>query len=296
MPKILIVDDNLIDRQNAAKILCEDNDYQIEFVQTPAEAQTRIEAERPDIVLTDLYPCNHDGLHLVSNLHAQCPDLPVILMTDRGDEETAVEALHCGASSYVPKRLLERYLARTVRRLIDVSRDQRSRIRLLGSMKKNRCTFFLQNDLEMIPTLINYFQEGMSHMGLGDESDRLRVSVALEEAISNAIHHGNLEVDSHLREHDESRYYACIRERQRQSPYREREVEIQVSMSETEAVFSIRDEGPGFDISELPDPTVEDNLENASGRGILLMRAFMDEVFYNDIGNLVTMTKRRVGE
>ncbi|QEG38326.1 ATP-binding response regulator [Roseimaritima ulvae] len=293
MPKILIVDDNPADQEIAARILCQDNEYQIEFIDSPAEAPSRIAADRPDVVLTDLYPANQQGLQLVSRLHAECPELPVILMTDRGDEETAVEALHCGASSYVPKRLLERYLARTVRRLIDVSRDQRSRVRLLGSMKQNRATFFLKNDLEMIPTLINYFQEGMSHMGLGDESDRLRVSVALEEAISNAIHHGNLEVDSHLREHDESRYYACIRERQSQSPYREREVEIKVSMSETEAVFAIRDEGPGFDISALPDPTIEDNLENASGRGILLMRAFMDDVFYNDIGNLVTMTKRR---
>ena len=43
----------------------------------------------------------------------------------------------------------------------------------------------------------------------------------------------------------------------------------------------------------LPDPTDPTNLENASGRGLLLMRTFMDEVKYNDSGNAVTLTKRR---
>jgi anti-sigma regulatory factor (Ser/Thr protein kinase) len=46
----------------------------------------------------------------------------------------------------------------------------------------------------------------------------------------------------------------------------------------------------------LPDPREEENLESASGRGVLLMRSFMDEVVFNEIGNCVTMTKRRNGK
>ena len=296
MPKILIVDDSTVDREKAAEVLQDDDQYEIEFADDSSIAISRIGAECPDVVLTDLFQPHHAGLKLVAEVRDQHPDIPVILMTDRGDEEIAVEALHCGAASYVPKRLLHRYLVHTVRRLIDVSRDQRSRARLLGSMKESRSKFFLKNDLELIPTLVNYFLESMSHMGLGDESDRMRVSVALEEALSNAIHHGNLEVNSQLRENDESAYYACIRERQGLSPYRDREVEVLVSMSDEHATFSIRDEGPGFNVAALPDPRDEENLENASGRGILLMRSFMDEVSYNDVGNMVTMTKRRNGK
>jgi len=55
----------------------------------------------------------------------------------------------------------------------------------------------------------------------------------------------------------------------------------------------VRDDGPGFDPAEVPDPTVPEMLERASGRGMLLMRTFMDEVRYNKAGNEVTMIKRR---
>ncbi len=55
----------------------------------------------------------------------------------------------------------------------------------------------------------------------------------------------------------------------------------------------IRDQGRGFDPNSLPDPTDPANLEKAAGRGVLLMRSFMDEVSYNDRGNSVTLVKRR---
>ena len=57
--------------------------------------------------------------------------------------------------------------------------------------------------------------------------------------------------------------------------------------------YVITDEGPGFDPSSLPDPTDLENLEKASGRGLLLIRTFMDEVQHNDRGNELTMVFRR---
>ena len=57
-------------------------------------------------------------------------------------------------------------------------------------------------------------------------------------------------------------------------------------------MFVVRDEGHGFDAGNLPDPTDPHNIELASGRGVLLMRSFMDEVMFNETGNEVTMVKR----
>ncbi len=293
MSRVLIVDHCIADRSKTASLLRADDQYEIEFASDATKAMSQISTRCPDIVLTDHFHAQQDGLNLVARLRDEYPSLPVIMMTDPGDEETAFEALQCGAASYVPKRLVRRYLAATVRRVITVSRNQRGRAKLLGSMKESRSLFRLKSDLDVIPPLVEYLQECMSHMGLGDESERLRVSIALEEALSNAIHHGNLEVDSRLREQDEHAYHACIRARQRLSPYSAREVVVQVSMSADEATFSIRDEGPGFDVDALPDPTDKDHLENRAGRGILLMKSFMDEVSYNDVGNAVVMTKRR---
>ena len=57
--------------------------------------------------------------------------------------------------------------------------------------------------------------------------------------------------------------------------------------------YTIRDEGPGFDVNNLPDPTDPANLEKPSGRGMLLIRMFMDAVRYNDMGNEITLEKRK---
>jgi signal transduction histidine kinase/DNA-binding response OmpR family regulator/HPt (histidine-containing phosphotransfer) domain-containing protein len=58
------------------------------------------------------------------------------------------------------------------------------------------------------------------------------------------------------------------------------------------AVYLVRDEGPGFDPASLPDPTDPASLGETHGRGLLLIRTFMDEVTYNEAGNEITMTKR----
>jgi anti-sigma regulatory factor (Ser/Thr protein kinase) len=60
----------------------------------------------------------------------------------------------------------------------------------------------------------------------------------------------------------------------------------------TEVTFVIADEGPGFDPSRLPDPTDPAQLERVHGRGLLLIRTFMDEVSHNERGNEITMVKR----
>ena len=58
-------------------------------------------------------------------------------------------------------------------------------------------------------------------------------------------------------------------------------------------MFVVRDGGSGFDITQVPDPTDPENMLRPSGRGLLLMQTFMDEFHFNDIGNEVTMIKRR---
>ena len=61
-------------------------------------------------------------------------------------------------------------------------------------------------------------------------------------------------------------------------------------------VSPTRDQGPGFDITTVPDPTDDENLDKPGGRGIMLMRAFMSLVEYNQTGNRLTLEKRRDAE
>ena len=161
-------------------------------------------------------------------------------------------------------------------------------------MLRTESIFHLENDPNLFEPLVKYLQEETIRLGVCEDSDRIRVGVALEEALANALYHGNLEIGSELRGTRE--YRALVASRSGQPPYRERRIEVEAKISRREAVFAIRDEGAGFDPNSLPDPTDPSNMERANGRGIFLMRAFMDEVHYNSVGNVVVMVKRRQAE
>jgi Histidine kinase-like ATPase domain len=119
------------------------------------------------------------------------------------------------------------------------------------------------------------------------------VAVALTEALVNGIQHGNLELDFRLRQEDEAAYDRIAEFRRRRPPYRDRRLHIRARLTRREAVYRIRDEGPGFDPARLPDPTDPAQLERTTGCGLLLIRAFMDEVAFNGAGNQITLLKRR---
>jgi anti-sigma regulatory factor (Ser/Thr protein kinase) len=155
--------------------------------------------------------------------------------------------------------------------------------------------FALENDRALIPPLVAELTENLTFMGLCDETELLRVTVALGAALDNAMIHGNLEISTEERDRDERTYQELTAQRRQQPTYRDRLVYVTAKESRTEAIYIVRDEGPGFDTSKLPDPTDPHNLEQVTNRGLLLIRAFMDEVRHNAKGNEITMVKRRGG-
>jgi CheY-like chemotaxis protein len=292
MPTVLVVDDAAVDRKLVGGLLAKGRNLQVEFATSGEDALTRLEAARPSLVVTDLVMPGMSGLDLVAKVAEQHPEVPVILMTGKGSEETAVKALQAGAASYVPKSVLHQHLLSTVEDVLDMVRERHSQARLMGSLKRGQFQFVLGNDPTLIPTLINHVQSLVTSVGLCDEPSIIRVCIALEEALRNAMFHGNLELTSEQREGDSAEYQRLIDERSKSEPFSSRRLEVTVEITPTSGRFVIRDQGPGFDPSNLPDPTDPENLEKVSGRGLLLMRTFMDEVTFNKSGNQVTMIKR----
>jgi CheY-like chemotaxis protein/anti-sigma regulatory factor (Ser/Thr protein kinase) len=293
MPTILVADDVVADRGFAGGILEGDTEFEIKFAVDGADALRQIESSAPDLVLTDMMMPNMDGLELVHAVRERYPHIPVILMTSQGSEKLAVDALAAGAASYVPKSELLNELLSTVHHVLALSSQERSHARLMAEMTHSRSVFQINNDSELITSLVGHLQENVSHMGICDEAERIRFGVALEEALVNAMYHGNLEVDSSLKEEGSEVYESLVQQRRREPPYGNRTIEIQAELCHTEAVVTVTDEGPGFDPASLPDPTDPENLDKVSGRGVLLMRTFMDDVEFSDSGNRVVMTKRR---
>ncbi|MFO0972751.1 MAG: ATP-binding protein [Phycisphaerae bacterium] len=98
------------------------------------------------------------------------------------------------------------------------------------------------------------------------EEDIFAIKLALEEAMTNAVRHGN-----------------------RNDPTKRVRVKYKVTPAETTII--VCDEGRGFQPDDVPDPTLPENIERPCGRGLMLMRAYMTRVEYNRSGNEVHMVK-----
>lgn len=294
MTTVLVVDDSPLDRYVAGALLEEHSGWSVAYADDGQDALAHMKAGVPDLVLTDMQMPKMGGLALVEAIRRDYPSVPVILMTAHGSEDIAVSALQKGASSYVPKRNLARDLVTTVDNLLSLTVASRNQQVVLESLTESEMRLVLSNDVQRLQPLIGYFQDLMGQLKLMDKTGLIRVATALHEALVNAIEHGNLELPSDLRRVDDRREYVAQLERRRlQTPFRDRRVHVTARISNSEAAFTIRDEGPGFDPASLPDPTDPANLENESGRGVFLIRTFMDEVRFNPTGNEITMIKRR---
>ena len=124
----------------------------------------------------------------------------------------------------------------------------------------------LPNDLTLMNAVLEYLLDRVDKLGLV-EVEQSNLYVALDEAFVNAVKHGN-----------------------RNDP--EKLLRVTAELSAREAIFTIEDEGDGFDVREIPDPTDPANLFKSSGRGVLLIYNIMDEVEYSHGGAKLKMVKR----
>ena len=290
---ILIVDDSAMDRHLAGAIVQKCEGWQAQFASDGREALEILRQQTQDIVLTDMLMPEMDGLELVQAIREKYPLLPVILMTAHGSEDLAIRAVRAGAASYVPKKSLARDLGDTLDIVLAASQSNRREQLILDCQVHHETHYRLQNDVALVAPLVGHLEHQLEKMRMCEPSGLVLVGVALHEALTNAILHGNLGLSSELRETEEKEYYRLAVERKTQPPWSERRVHIRVTLNGQEAVFVVRDEGEGFDPELLPDPTDPSNLERVSGRGLLLIQTFMDHVEHNERGNQITMVKRR---
>jgi len=295
MTTALVVDDSATDRHLAGSILRKNSDIVPIYARDGEEALTAIERGAPDVVITDMLMPGMNGLELLKAIQRAHPAMPVILVTAYGSEEIVIEALHAGAASYVPKRNVARDLVRTAERVVSAAVAARREREVLIHVMRSESDFCLDSDPRHVRPLISHLEECFVPIRLCTQADQIRVASALHEALDNALYHGNLEMDSSERDKGEDTYRALAEERRQQLPYRDRRIHVSAKYDHAQTTFIIRDEGPGFDPSTVPDPTDPANIAKSNGRGLLLIRSFMDSVTHSETGNEITMTRRHRG-
>jgi CheY-like chemotaxis protein len=255
--------------------------------------------------VSDIRMPSMNGLELLKECRALKPDLGFIMVSGHGDMDDIVTAFRLGARNFLRKPYrfaeLEQAIFEEARRYALLKEKHREHegaeavSRYVRGIEK--LVYELPTNLDWINPLTAQLVGMLESAQICDGESRPRVMLGLVEILTNAVEHGNLDIagpeKQALKAKGERVWQKAVEDRIAQSPYRDRKVKVTASIDDDRAVFTIQDQGQGFDFSDLPDPTDPENLFKSSGRGILLARAFLDDLVYSGSGNTVTLVKRR---
>jgi serine/threonine-protein kinase RsbW len=137
----------------------------------------------------------------------------------------------------------------------------------VNAPREGRTSFSLSSTMESVGTVEAAADKLAEEAGL-DEDERFRLTMAVREAAVNAVLHGN--------EYDPSK-----------------QISVSLENNGTSLIITVADQGKGLDPDTLPDPLAPENLLRGTGRGIFLIRSFMDEVHFRQLhpGTELTLVK-----
>ena len=267
--KVLVVDDDdlicqllrdLLTRQNLSVVEAL-NGYDALKVLSDSESSE----DAVDVVLTDVNMPGMNGIVLMEEIKKIRPQLPVIVMTGWGSEDIAVKSLQGGAFNFCRKPFNVNEIVKIVKKGLEIKKSYDKNREILPFLVAG-LSFDIPSDVNYIRSVIQHIYQVSNQLGFPEEKFSMRVKLAIDEALGNAIRHGN-------------------------KSDRNKKVKINAKISPQKLQVKFTDEGTGFDVSSLPDPKDPENLNKEGGRGVLLMGYYMDEISYNDKGNEVVLTK-----
>lgn len=237
-------------------------------VDSVEEAMWWISSDTADLVVADLASASAADSRLVRTVRNQRSVVPVVITTRGRDAETA-SALRNGSLDVLEHPFRSSEIDRVIERALACRLRHTDTVKVLPFLNE-RVEFVIPSKVEYLDGVLNHLTERLIKFGViqPQSSD---VVIALDEAIVNAIKHGN--------GYDE-----------------QKRVTIVAEISAVEASFVVSDEGTGYRVSDVPDPCAPENLLRTSGRGLLLIRSIMDEVSVSDRGNEIRMLKRATND
>lgn len=270
--RVLVVEDSKT-MQTFLQNLLKKEDYDV-VVAGDGEAglklfQQALVANNPfDIVMTDIVMPGMSGLEVLKQVKTLNYDTIVVVLTSDSNVETAIEALNSGANNFLHKppdseEILNVMWRATKHREIFLENEE------LNPYTERTIHIEIPSQLKFIKGIAHNIIADARLMGYDERELRDKIPVTVDEAVTNAIKHGN-------------------------KFQNDKTVTIDISINTDRIKIVVADEGHGFDVKSVPDPTNPANFLKPSGRGILFMTIGMDEVRYNEKGNILTLTKYRV--
>ena len=233
------------------------------------------------------------GLELLKEVKSANSNKPFVMLCPQNDSEGAINALQLGACDYLIKSIQTADLQRTLDRVISLHEGFNfSNSEMDHSVQETR-TLEIDNDFEGVNGIVAFMTQDLPTYGILEQDQLFYMNMLLKEVLENAIFHGNLELNSETRLENPNLFYETAGKKREIDPYKNRKVIILYDINRNSAKYVVRDEGKGFAHSNLFDSEDPENLPRIKGRGLVMIMNFMDEVFWNDKGNEITMVRYR---
>ncbi len=296
MASILLAEDSPTHTALIRSVL-EADSHQVTSVADGRQAIDAIKASKPDLVITDLRMPEMNGQELVQEIVRLTPSIPSIVVTARGSESLAVDALALGAANFVPKNSIKTLLNHVVRQTLRMAQVDAIFHEFPGRLRRPEFSFRLRNHIEVIEPSVLFVVQAMAATLHLNATQRIRVGTALASAIFNAICYGNLEVK------DEDTFVSRLlsgdptgaqdlRKRASKPPYCDRTVDLKVSVGSSDTRILVSHSGPGRLTRLTPAPGTPESFELEQCRGLMLMTSFMDDIVFHSGRTEVVMVKR----
>jgi DNA-binding response OmpR family regulator len=247
--------------------------------------------ERPhtfDVIITDIEMPGLTGVELLKRLREKAYDIPVIIMTSYEDIQFPIEVLRLGAFDFLLKPFKARELLIILDKLEAIQLNRKKPLEDISCFTE-RIEISIQSQIKFVFSAVSLLQNRLKLFCELYKIDVRNISLCLHEALTNAVIHGNLEIPSAIKDQSLVEFEKLIQERESLPEFADRQVNIRCQITPEFLQFEIQDQGPGFNLRKIkyPDPL----RMLPTGRGILIITAFMDQVFWNETGNCITMIK-----
>jgi CheY-like chemotaxis protein len=300
MPYIVVVDDVAVDRALLCGVLGAIPGAEIRGVAGGREALELLAKAPVNLLVTDLLMPEMDGLELTMLARQRRPEVPVILTTSLGDETIGEQALRAGASDFVPKSRAAQWLVPVATAILAVATRDRLSPRLIDHLASVQFSFALGNSLEMVSGAADLVRDMVVGLWQCDDTEKIRLGVILEHALTYAILHSNLELnDTDLEGCDpwtlRTASHPLIAQRLGSRPFTDRGLQLNASVTREEARFALRTDGRRLLPQQASAPGSWCDMSSPLSRTLLMMSLLLDETTLDDETNELVLVRRRDG-
>ncbi|MCL2026587.1 MAG: response regulator [Leptospirales bacterium] len=247
------------------------------------------------LVISDIKLYKMDGIELLRRIKAMAEPIPVLLLAGKGNMEDVIAALRLGADDFIRKPFDVNDVVLSAHSILRRKQEEMMVGAFARFLEYEKSIYVIPNEISLVNMVSYQLTKNLIPMGFCNRTTAENISLALKEAITNAMFHGNLEISSAVREQDGIKGFNEKIEKRKDEPlYKNRKVRIVCEETFDYIEYSIEDDGPGFDYRSIPDPRDPENFFKNSGRGLLIISVHFDEVRWNDKGNSIYLKKRRI--